>query len=294
MTERNDIKQERNDKKYSFIADFNEAYSFRMHVEFLGSVHEHGYYTFDKNHIKFIKINDKGDMVTEVTIYTNDLVNYEFNEEQPLIVGVDFEDYITKVKDIGKKDSIRMSLLKNNECFNIQLIGNETTINNDCRPIKIKKIEQLEDYSDLITDYKRPLNDQNFVTPLSSFSKICKHLGTNCTHIYLHQYLKGLKMEKIGTGKSQEPHSTIGKIEEPTIITANGFNLKINDESSNSTLIGKSKIRSKNIKDLSKLTNISSNTNVKFYFEDDVDSPIRLLYLMGCYGDIKIHMMNVN
>ena len=56
--------------------------------------------------------------------------------------------------------------------------------------------------------------------------------------------------------------------------------------------IKKIKIRSENIKNLSKTTNLSTSSNIRFFFEDDM--AIRLSCNIGCYGRLVIHMLDAD
>jgi hypothetical protein len=291
------------EKKYSFIAVFAQAYSFRILIDYLKAVHEEGYFTFDKKSIRFIKQNkivkkksgdeEGGDLVNDVIINTKELIHYEFNEDRPLNIGVDLGNFKDTINSIGKKDGIRLSLVKNDDTFNIQVMENYNTSDSNGRKVVIKKIDQLEDYSNFgPSEYKRDLSEPNFVIPLVDFCKKCKTMSVNCNSIYLNQYQQGLKMEKIGKGTSGDQFSNFGIVDRPKVIPGDRIVLKIGNDDEVSTFINKLQVRAENIKNLVKLNNISSETNMRFFFENDKESAIRLSCNIGCYGSIIIHIQN--
>jgi hypothetical protein len=277
-------------KNYSIIAHFYDAYSLRILIDYLKTSHDVGNFIFAKDYIMFKRSNAKGDknvdeksfkpaeIINEVILNPKELVFYEFNETEPKVVGVDIATFKASLIDIGKKDAIRISLLKNDDHFNIQKLDSNVDSNGIRVPLKRVEDEEFE-----LDEYKREIKNPNFVTPLADFAKKCKPISSNCEFIYLHQYLKGLKMEKISTGIIGDRYYKFGIFEENTISNSSGVKIVVKGNTDESKIIEKIKIRSEYVKNLGKLNNMSQFTNIRFYFEDDI----------GCYGHLISHLVGI-
>jgi hypothetical protein len=263
--------------KYVFRAQFCYAYSLRILIEYLRTYHEDGQFIFAENVITFRRSNARGsindeknyksaDVINEVSIYVKELVLYEFNEPGPVKIGIDMSMFKTALGDVGKKDSILITMLRGSNALIIQKLDTNTNSNASSVPLKMVEDDHTE-----VEQYVRPLHNPNFVTPLADFAKKCKPISTGCEHIYLHQYKSGLRMERIGIGTSTERYYNFGKVGEES-------------ETDDCKIIERIKIRSENIKNLCKLNNISQESNVKFFFEDVPGKPVRLACNVGTYG----------
>lgn len=274
-------------KLYSFVIDYAEAYSQRILFDFLQAGLEEGILTFSKKFITFKRANAKKEVITEFIIYTRELVYYEFNEEDNFSVGIDMGACKEALSNIGKKDSIRMSLLKGDDSIIVRLMAHTSGFDSNGRKIKIKVVE-AEEYD--LDEYKRALDEQNFVTPLGEFAKSCKPISTGCTLINLHLFEKGIKLEKVGSGTVGDSFCSFGSLDDNTIIGAGGLKIAVKSDSEPKE-IENMQIRASDIKNLSKLNNISSCSNVRFYV--DKDRPLRISCNIGCYGILIQHMVGI-
>jgi len=279
-------------KEYSFIAEFIDGYSFRNLFEYLKGYHDVGQFTFKSDGIHFIRSNNKADLINEFWIKAKELTLYEFNESSPITKGVDVALFKAAVAIIGKKDSVKWSLFKNSDSFNIQLMGhNNKDYDGNIQKIPIKNIEEQEIEMD---ECKRSLDDPNFVWPLSDVAKSCKPISTGCSHIYIYQYKKGIKIEKNINGTAGEHFCKFGRIDEKDNLDNQLSSMSISQSSTSSATVNRIKIRSENIKNLHKINNLSEKTNMRFYFEESGNQFIRLSCNIGCYGLLTIYMLNVN
>jgi hypothetical protein len=258
-------------KDYIFMAEITDAYSFRMLIQYLDTFHKEGEFIFTKDGITFLKANDKQDLINDVTINPKELVRYEFNSEQPLTIGCDLSQFKTNVASIGKNDSVRWLLKKGADYFITQIVGtNSKDYESNAKKVKIKNVE-TDDIE--LADYCRKINDPNFVSPLSDFAKACKPISKDCEAVCFNQYRKGVKIEKIVNEINPGQFNIFGTVDEKTDI-----------------IHSKLKISSINIKNLNKLNNMSTKSNIRFYFEDEM--PTRLSCNIGVYGILVIHMKN--
>lgn len=289
-------------RQYSFIAQFVDAYSFRIMIEYLKLYCDEGIFIFTKDNIIFRRSNEKGnkdldpakykepDLINEILLNVKELVYYEFNELENLSVGVDMTTFKNALADVGKKDVIKWSFECKDSCFTIQKL--DTNIDSNGIRVPIKKV----DHEDIqLEEYTRDLSNPNFVTPLADFAKKCKPISSNCDFIYLHQYNRGLKMEKIATGSNADRYNNFGIVPENIVSNNNGIRivLKTNQNSENK-IIEKIKVRSENIKNLGKLNNISQNSNIRFYFENAGKMPVRISCNIGTYGMLITHFIGVD
>lgn len=274
--------------KYSIVAEFAEAYSFRILLDYLKTNIEQAEFVFTNRGIFLKRADKKGQLINEIIINIRELVRYELNENEGFTIGVDLTLFKDNLSDIGKKDSMRWSLVQGEDSFIIQMLGHSGSYDTNGRKVKIKKVES-EEYS--LDEYKRQLDDPNFVTPLSDFTKKCKPISSDCNFIILHQYNRGLKMEKIGAGSVGDQYYIFGIIDENTFVNPNGLKMTIKGESE-TKIIDQLKISSSLIKNLSKLSNVSTGTNIRFFFE--ADRPVRISCNIGCYGTLINHMVGIS
>jgi len=276
-------------KQFSFVANFCEAYSFRNLIEYLKAFHSEIDFVFKKDGIYILRSNAKQDLINEVWINARELTYYEYNEDEEMFVrGVDTASLKTAVQLIGKKDSARFSMLKNDDSFRLQIMGfNNKDFDGNVNKIKTKAIERQEIE---LNDYKRSLSEQNFVVPLADFAKSCKPMSSQCNFVYLSQFPRGAKIEKITNGVSGELVNKFGIIDEKVLNSSDektGPKLVIRQDD-----IKRIKIRSENIKNLAKTNNMSGSSNMRFYFENEII--IRLNCNIGCYGSLTVHMVDAD
>jgi len=258
-------------KDYIFMVEITDAYSFRMLIQYLNTFHKEGEFIFTPQGITFIKANDKLDLINDVYINPKELIHYEVNTDKPLKIGCDLTQFKTNVGSIGKNDSIRWSLKKDADHFITQIVGtNSKDYDSNVKRVKIKSVE-TDDIE--LEDYARKVIEPNFVSPLSDFAKACKPIAKDCNAVYFFQYNNGVKIEKIVNDINPSQYNTFGTIDEKT-----------------DQIINKLKISSLNIKNLNKLNNMSTKSNIRFYFEADL--PTRLSCNVGVYGTLVIHMKN--
>lgn len=271
-------------KNYSFVAEFVDAYSFRNLIEYLKCHNDEIIFIFTKDVIFCKRANKQMELINEIIINTKELVNYEFNEEENFSVGLDLTEFKESL-GVGKKDSVRILCPKKDNCIIIQYLTHTGSYENNGQKVSIKKVEE-ENFE--LDEYKRAITDPNFVVPLINFTKSCKPLNTDCTYVNFYQYNKGLKIEKIGSGSNVDKFQNFGIVNDDSIMKTKSLKIVIKDDSDNK-MIDQTKIRSTDVKNFSKLNNISTNTNIRFYFEKDI--PIRLSYNIGCYGSLIVHIL---
>lgn len=259
-------------KDYIFIAEFTDAYSFRILIQYLDMFYSEAEFEFRKEGIFFLRSNTKEDLINEVIINPKELVRYEFNSEKPLKLGCDLSQFKSNVGSIGKNDSVRWSLKRGDDAFSTQIVGNNSKdYESNAKKVKIKAVESQEFELD---PYKRSIDNPNFVSPLSDFAKNCKPISKDCQAVYFNQYPKGVKIEKIVNDITPGQFNIFGTVDEKLDIPENRI-----------------KISSANIKNFNKLNNLSVKSNMRFYFEKDI--PTRLSCNIGVYGILIIHMRNI-
>jgi hypothetical protein len=262
---------------YSFIALFNDGYAFRNIFEYLKTEYNDCKFYFKRDSIYMKQLSQKQDMITEIIINTSDLVQYDFYSDSDFSKGFDVSIMKAALADVGKKDSVKFSLLKNDSAFNIQIITpNNHNFDNNAKRIPIKSVDEIKIEMD---EFSRKLDNPNFVWPLSDVSKNCKTISVGCDFISLSLYSKGCKLDKICGNNSVEHSCKFGKTDDTLMTGLNSpkINLKVKP-------LYKLNLKSDNIKNLDKCKNFSVNTNVKFYFEEIEGAPIRLLIPIGCFG----------
>ena len=278
-----------NNNLYSFIALFNDGYAFRNIFEYLKTEYTDCKFYFKRDGIYMKQLSEKQDIITEIIINSSDLIQYDFYEESEISKGFDVSIMKVALGDVGKKDSVKFSLLKNDACFNIQIITpNNHNFDNNAKRIPIKAVDEIKIEMD---EFSRKLDNPNFVWPLSDISNNCKTISTGCNFISMSLYPRGCKLDKISSNNSVEHACKFGKTDDTLMTGLNSPKINIKTKS-----LFKMNLKSENIKNLDKCKNFSVNTNVKFYFEDIPSAPIRLLIPIGCFGYMifyGIHIDNI-
>jgi len=272
-----------NNNIYSFVALFNDGYAFRNIFEYLKTEFTDCKFYFNKDCIYMKQLTREQDIITEIVINSADLVQYDFYETdetgKPREISKGFDVSIMKVAlaDVGKKDSVKFSLLKNDSAFNIQIITpNNHNFDNNAKRIPIKSVDEVKLE---MSEFSRSLNNPNFVWPLSDVAKNCKTISVGCDFVGVSVYPRGCKLDKIGNANSVEHACKFGKTDDTVMTSLNSPKLSIKSKP-----LFKIHLKSENIKNLDKCKNFSVNTNVKFYFEEEKEAPIRLLVPIGCFG----------
>ena len=291
------------DRGAYFVAVFNDGYTFRNLIEYLKGTNIRGHFRFGKDVIRYIQDNDGHTVLNEIEIDTSDLIEYEFESILPeIVIGIQIDMMRNITRAIGKKDSLRIYKVPNEDTIYLQIVGQTASIDDQAnvghiQPLQVKTIT---DYT--IPDYQRAERDPNCTVTATEFSKMCSGMSNlKVQTVTTTGYLRGVNFKAGTPGQVSGKIYQYGRINERSKIITSLQTISfdqskvIKPEGPVATL----KIRSSNeidtltipiaiIKSLAKLNNLSTAGTIKIFMEDK--NPLKLLCNIGNYGKLRVYI----
>jgi hypothetical protein len=298
-------------KEYVFYAEFSDGYSFRNLVEYLKSTNNAGNFLFSSKGITYIQNNTSNTLLNCVEIRSHDLTAYVYNsEEEQVDVGVNLANLRSITKSVGKKDSLRLYMIKGNPHLHISISSpNTKELNrNNISVIRPQKLEILDFNLDT---FNRMESNPNSTAPAIDFNKMCTAMNAiKCNHVAIYAQdttivFKGMfdgdivgRMDRFGISRQQKHlQNTLPEISE---ISNTSKSLVTNFEDMSPpqiVILPKDyeyfiKVETSTIKALGKLNNLSPNGTIKMYME--YERPFKMIANVGSYGKLIIFLRDIS
>jgi hypothetical protein len=293
-----------------FSADIIDGYSFRNLIEYLKTTNKKSNFIFTRQNIFYAQANANVTVLNVAILFASELSAYTYNSNlESEVVGLDISSLRIITKPIGKKDSVRLFKLVNNQLFFIQIISqnnrssNRTNLNM-VRPTTLP----LQNYA--MPTFTRSEEDPNCKIPASELAKTCNAINSiKCTHAWIRGFPQGIRIHGIignnivgrsdSFGNTTEPVPTTIMSVEPSPMRPGGLAGQL----SKRLVIRPSpparkdtKVAVSTIKALAKLNNLCPNGIVKFHINDftGVDDAIKLTTNISTYGRLMIYLRDVD
>jgi hypothetical protein len=298
-------------KEYQFFAEFSDGYSFRNLVEYLKSTNTAGNFLFHSQGITYTQNNNSNTLLNHVEIRAFDLTNYIFNgsnepDSEFVAVGINLNNLRSITKSVGKKDSLRLYMIKNNPHLHIS-ISSPNTKELNRNNISVIRPQKLEIPQFEIDDYSRTDQHPNCTAPAIDFNKMCTAMNAiKCSHVCIYAQestviFKGMfdgdivgRVDRFGVNKSKPPLAGISDLSSTKPIVAS----RSEDESPPQIVILPAdydysiKVETSTIKSLGKLNNLSINGTIKMYME--YNTPFKMIANIGSYGRLTIYLRDIS
>lgn len=254
-------------RSYLFKAKTVEAYTIKSLSEVLQNILTDVCFTFDKDGISLLTIDNKKPAQLMVHLKMNGEAFDEFYCPKPLNVGVNLQHLYKMIKSIKKKDNILLFINKNNP----NSLGITTIQADSGQPvtssIKIQKLSQIQ--TTLFEEYCHPVH-----IPTNTFQKMCKDMQSISTKIRI--YSKGsyllFKCEEDGLYDREVPFGD--------------FDPESSDDEYEDIFFTKS---------LSQLIKISGlNSRMQVYKPPNYDIPLKIGINTGDLGKLEIFIKSVS
>jgi hypothetical protein len=295
-------------KEYVFYAEFSDGYSFRNLVEYLKSTNNTGNFLFSSRGINYIQNNTSNTLLNCVEIRGYDLTAYVFNAKlEQIDVGVNLSNLRSITKSVGKKDSLRLYMIKGNPHLHISISSpNTKELNrNNISVIRPQKLEILDFNLD---EFNRSESNPNCTAPSIDFNKMCTAMNAiKCNFVAVYSQdttvvFKGMfdgdivgRMDRFGINKQKNVSHSL-----PEISDINSRSLISNFEDISPPQIVilpedyeySIRIETSTIKALGKLNNLSPNGTIKMYME--LERPFKMIANIGSYGKLIIFLRDIS
>jgi hypothetical protein len=298
-------------REYLFYAEFNDGYSFRNLVEYLKSTNTTGNFIFTNKGITYSQNNSSNTLLNCFEIRGYDLTAYIFNSELDFIdVGINLSNLRSITKSVGKKDSLRLYMIKNNPHLHISINSpNTKELNrNNISVIRPQKLEILDFDLDV---FNREECNPNCTAPSIDFNKMCTAMyAIGCNHVAIYSgetsiVFKGMfdgeivgRMDRFGINKPKNSNSIpvpnltdIPSSTKNLISTSDDFappRIVILPEDYEYSI----RVSTALLKSLGKLNNLSPNGTIKMYME--YERPFKMIADVGAYGKLTIFLRDIS
>lgn len=268
------------------FAEFNDAYSFRILVEYLNLTNDNGNFIFTPKNIYYFRGNDSNQVFNEVLIHTHELTHYEYNhDEAEVVAGVNLTQFKNAIKKIGKKDIARLMVFDGQVC--LKIIGSPKNYSeNDVEIVRTQHLDRAVFDGDGYQDETEP----NCTVSIQKFTSACSDLaGCKDEYIKVIGLDHGVIFEARQGGNLRANIRYCGHFEDFTVRPSQKAKSKLRINFQYHDQIVTYKIHRRIVSALSKLTNISPNGTVKIYIQPS-PLPIKLLLHLSTYGDVAIYL----
>jgi len=271
---------------YLFLISISDGYSFRNLIEYLKITNSTGNLVFKNNGISYQHSNLDGTILNQFIIRADDLPTYKYYSEGEINVGVNLTNLRLITKPIGRKDSIKMYMKKDDEKGYLYLHINSSK-GIDRENVSFIQPEHVENVEYIVEGYQRETCDPNLSIQSHQFTKIFTTINSlKCVTCSIKVYENGIAFEGIksnGTSGHIERYGNCGN--------KNAFILR-NEINDNMNYVDEINIRTNTIKAMTKLGNLSHNDSIKIYMEKEL--PMKIITNIGSYGKLTIYIRNMN
>ena len=273
-------------QEYLFLISISDGYSFRNLIEYLKITNSTGNLVFRSNGISYQHSNLDGTILNQFIIRGDDLPTYKYFSEGEINVGVSLTNLRLITKPIGRKDSIKMYMKKDDYKGYLYLhINSPKSI--DRENVSFIQPEHVENVEYIVEGYEREAGDPNLSIQSQQFTKIFTTINSlKCVTCSIKVFQNGIVFEGIksnGTSGHIERYGDCGN--------KNSYILK-NENEDNLTFVDEINIKTNTIKALSKLGNLSHNDSIKVYMEPEL--PMKIVTNIGSYGKLTIYIRNMS
>jgi len=281
----------------SFVAEFIDGYSFRNLVEYLRGTNTQGSFRFSRDGITYQEADSGNTIINQIEIQASELYQYEYNSvEDEIIVGVAIQDIRAVTKTIGKKDSLTIYKMAEDDMLYFRTVGNLERSServNMCL-VRPKQIE-VKNYE--MPEYKpRP----NCTVQASVFSKVCAAMASiKCRWIVISGAKQGITLKAMmengvlgrveNLGDVSDVNGTDDRFSRMRTIEPDPNAPKVRINVVGGTEYPSIKVKTTNIKALSKLNNLCSHGMVKIFIEPN-NPLLRLSCKVGGYGVLNVYI----
>lgn len=280
-----------NSQQLLMLAEFSDGYSLRNLIEYLkASNTTTGRLIFSRERITFVRSNYQATVLNEVVFRTYDLPRYIYNSDQPSIVfGANMNNIRPITRSIGKKDSARLFMQKGDSRLYIQIISqNAKALSRENVNVIVSQNVEPEGYD--LEEYVRSVDRPNCSVPCHDFTKMCGAMNSlKCSYVTARGFENGMtfigmiegnifgRVDRFGECGSSLTDLPLHSISVPTSSSS--------PSNSQQPII---RISISIVKALSKINNLTSNGNIRMYFEQD--RPLKLVCNVGTYGQLNIYL----
>jgi hypothetical protein len=271
-----------NDKiDVTFLVNFSEGYIFRNLIDYLKNTNQTGVFIFSREKIVYRQI-ESGKIINKIEIKCKNLAEYKYNTtDDKILVGINLSDLITILRNIGKRDSIKIfQRTKETSVLYIQCVNN---INSDSAAENYSVVRLYHsNVSDTFTEPEYNSSEPTVIIHGSKFIKICKNFSSlKCDSISIIGKNKGLVIVSISKGKILGRIEKIGEFEEQIDL----------EKFENNPEFCVIRVNSLLMKNLSKLGNLyHSQGIVKIFLE--YNKPMKIMTNIGSFGKISVFILS--
>lgn len=278
-----------NAQQLLMLAEFSDGYSLRNLIEYLkASNTTTGRLIFARDRISFVRSNHQATVLNEVVFRTYDLPRYYYNSEEPTIVfGANMTNIRPITRSIGKKDSARLFMQKGDSRLYIQILSqNAKALSRENVNVIVSQNVDPEGYD--LEEYVRSVDRPNCSVPCHDFTKMCGAMNSlKCSYVTAQGFENGMTFIGMIEGNifgrvDRFGECGTGLTDMPLLNAAPG------ESSSAGGAQPSIRISISIIKALSKINNLTSNGNIRMYFEQD--RPLKLVCNVGTYGQLDIYL----
>jgi hypothetical protein len=274
-----------NPEEYIFEIVITDGYSFRNLIEYLKITNSKGNLVFRDDGIYYQQTNVDNSILNEFEIRSKDLGSYRYNSDKEIFVGVNLSNLRQITKPVGRRDGIRMYMLKDDpkEYLYFLIYANKAEIRENISYIQPEHVDNIY-YK--IEGFTRKDCDPNLFIAAGQFTKLFTTISSlKCVNCLITAYQNGVSFQ------GNKVNGTSGHLERYGICGSKSasFNdgTNVDDEK-----VGLITIDNQKIKALTKLGNLAHNDSIKIYMENDC--PLKLITNIGSYGKLTIYILDIN
>jgi hypothetical protein len=259
-----------------FTANFLEGYIFRNLIDYLRNTNQTGTFIFSKDRISYKQL-ESGKIINKIEIRCEDLAEYQYNTcNDKISVGLNLPDLMTILKNIGKRDSIKIFQRSSEpSMLYIQCINN---LNTDSTTENYSIVRLHTTNNGLSFTEPEYSSEPTVILQSIKFIKICKNFSSlKCDSISIIGKKKGLIIISISKGKILGRIERIGEFEDEIEL----------EKFENNPEFSIVKVNSLLMKNLSKLGNLyQSQGIIKIFLE--YGKPMKIVANIGSFGKISV------
>lgn len=280
--------RDENGRTIKVYAEISNSLSIKTLVEWLNNTNTDGNLVFSKSSITFFKGNSDMTIVNNLCIHTYKLKKYIYNsKEEEILFGFTVKDLKPIIDAIGKKDHIKLKILKKAQKLYIGGVSGEPGENSESNYQELR-FQKVKDSRISIEEFNRPINDPVCNIVVSTFCKKCSvfaKLGKHGTYV-IRAYPEGIYMKASNPGKLMKHTGKFG-------MCRNKVTEETEDDEGN-MITQEIKIKPKiyeidhnTIKAFSKLMDLGNKLDT-FQVYTEEGKPLRFIFNVGNYATLAI------
>jgi len=260
-----------------------DGYSFRNLIEYLKITNSKGNLIFREDGIYYQQTNVDDSILNQFHIRSKDLGQYRYNSESEIVVGVNLSNLRQITKPVGRRDGIKLYMLKDDPKEYLYFLIHATKGENR-ENISYIQPEHVEKIDYTIEGFTRTDGDPNLFIPAGQFTKLFTTISSlKCINCLITAYHNGVSFQ------GNKVNGTSGHLERYGICGTKSASF--NDGTNvDEEMVGAITIDNPTIKALTKLGNLAHNDSIKIYMEKDC--PLKLITNIGSYGKLTIYIID--